>query len=179
MIQLSKGRNEYEDDKRNKKYERIPIYISESDYIEDNDESKMLDVNNRNVQIQVKNEKLVIIVICLISFYDLWNNIYFFFHDFRWSKAKIQNCISKYQDRITKKVLKLWINWISVYKIIIDKYIYTNLTFSQRWNNIEFLYLTWKIFNENEYSSDWIHNWLEKNSFKKSLLIKSQKNYKD
>lgn len=77
MIQLSKGRNE--DDKRNKKYERIPIYTSESDYIEDNDESKMLDVNNRNVQIQVKNEKLVIIVICLISFYDLWNNIYFFF----------------------------------------------------------------------------------------------------
>lgn len=79
VIQLSKGRNEYEDDKRNKKYERIPIYTSESDYIEDNDESKMLDVNNRNVQIQVKNEKLVIIVICLISFYDLWNNIYFFF----------------------------------------------------------------------------------------------------
>lgn len=76
MIQLSKGRNEYEDDKRNKKYERIPIYTSESDYIEDNDESKMLDVNNRNVQIQVKNEKLVIIVICLISFFG---TIYIFF----------------------------------------------------------------------------------------------------
>ncbi|XP_028525451.1 uncharacterized protein LOC108003710 [Apis cerana] len=57
VIQLSKGRNEYEDDKRNKKYERIPIYTSESDYIEDNDESKMLDVNNRNVQIQmIKSE---------------------------------------------------------------------------------------------------------------------------
>lgn len=51
VIQLSKGRYEDEDDKRNKKYERIPIH-GENNYVEDNDESKM-----RNVQIQmVKSE---------------------------------------------------------------------------------------------------------------------------
>lgn len=72
MIQLSKGRYEDEDDKRNKKYERIPIH-GENNYVEDNDESKM-----RNVQIQVKNEKLVIIVIWLISFFAA---IYIFFSD--------------------------------------------------------------------------------------------------
>ena len=71
MIQLSKGRYEDEDDKRNKKYERIPIH-GENDYVEDNDESKM-----RNVQIQVKNEKLII-VICLIFFFA---TIYIFFSD--------------------------------------------------------------------------------------------------
>ena len=71
VIQLSKGRYEDEDDKRNKKYERIPIH-GENNYIEDNDESEM-----RNVQIQVKNEKLII-VICLIFFFA---TIYIFFSD--------------------------------------------------------------------------------------------------
>lgn len=86
VIQLSKGRYEDEDDKRNKKYERIPIH-GENDYVEDNDESKM-----RNVQIQVKNEKLVIF---LISFYDLCRNIYIFFQMVKSENPKLHIKISR------------------------------------------------------------------------------------
>lgn len=96
VIQLSKGRYEDEDDKRNKKYERIPIH-GENNYVEDNDESKM-----RNVQIQVKNEKLVIF---LISFYDLCRNIYIFFQMVKSENPKLHIKISRSDSEKDIKIM--------------------------------------------------------------------------
>lgn len=61
VIQLPKEEDKYEDDnyeKRKRNYERIsiPVYTIENDYIEDEDdiESKVVNVNNKKMQIKVK-----------------------------------------------------------------------------------------------------------------------------
>ena len=58
VIQLPKEEEKHRDDsygQRKRKFERIPAYTAESDYIEDEDEaeSKVVNVNDRKVQIKV------------------------------------------------------------------------------------------------------------------------------
>lgn len=70
VIQLPKEEDKYDDDnyeKRKRNYERIsiPVYTIENDYIEDEDdiESKVVNVNNKKMQIKVK---MRIYVLCYV-----------------------------------------------------------------------------------------------------------------